>query len=65
MGVPSSSPDAALLLAWLARSASAPLGLILRLPASAPAAVKAHICTLLQRMLRARRTLSWVLRSKT
>ena len=52
LGVPSDSPDAALLLAWLARCPGAPLGLLLRLPAGAPAAVAAHVCHLLQRMLK-------------
>lgn len=53
MGVPSESPDAALLLAWLGRCTGAPSGLVLRLPAGAPAPVAAHVCHLLQRMLKA------------
>ena len=53
LGVPSDSPDAALLLAWLARCAGAPLGLVLRLPERVPAAVAAHVCHILHRMLKA------------
>lgn len=52
LGVPSDSPDAALLLAWLARCPGAPLGLVLRLTRGAPAAVAAHVRHLLQRMLK-------------
>ena len=59
LGVPSDSPDAALLLAWLARCPGAPLGLVLRLPVRAPAAVAAHVCHLLQRMLKVGCEMRW------
>lgn len=51
-GIPSESPDASLLLAWLTRNAAAPMGLLLLLPGDAPPSVLAHLAHLLQRLLK-------------
>ncbi|EIE24021.1 hypothetical protein COCSUDRAFT_47104 [Coccomyxa subellipsoidea C-169] len=51
-GIPSESPDASLLQAWLTRNQALPMGLIIRLPACPPANVTAHLTHLLQRLLK-------------
>lgn len=53
-GIPSESPDASLLQAWLTRNVSLPLGLVLRVPSCPPPNVAAHLCHLMQRLLKAR-----------
>lgn len=54
-GVPSESPDASLLLAWLSRNADIPMGLVLLLPDAPAVPVAAHLTHLLQRLLKERR----------
>ena len=55
-GVPSESPDASLLLAWLSRNTDVPMGLVLLLPEALAATVSTHLTHLLQRLLKERRT---------
>ena len=53
-GVPSESPDASLLLAWLSRNMAMPAGLVMRMPADLPESIVGHISHLLQRLLKVR-----------
>ena len=51
-GVPSESPDASLLLAWLSRNMAMPAGLVMRMPADLPESIAGHVSHLLQRLLK-------------
>ena len=53
-GVPSESPDASLLLAWLSRNMAMPAGLVIKMPADLPESIVGHISHLLQRLLKVR-----------
>jgi hypothetical protein len=53
-GVPSESPDVALLQAWLTRNPSTAVGLVLRMPNCRPAHVSGDVMHMLQRLFKVR-----------